>query len=59
MLGELKIEPISVEGNCICFIDTGLNEEKVRTQFYPFESKADRKKSYSLHFIAINFPKIS
>ena len=33
MLGELKIEPISVEGNCICFIDTGLNEEKVRAQF--------------------------
>ena len=31
--GELKIEPISVEGNCICFIGTGLNEEKVRTQF--------------------------
>ena len=31
--GELKIEPISVEGNCICFIDTGLNEEKARTQF--------------------------
>ena len=33
MLGKLKIEPISVEGNCICFIDTGLNEEKVRAQF--------------------------
>ena len=33
MLGELKIEPISVEGSCICFIDTGLNEEKVRAQF--------------------------
>ena len=33
MLGELKIEPISVEGSCIYFIDTGLNEEKVRAQF--------------------------
>ena len=33
MLGELKIEPISVEDSCICFIDTGLNEEKVRAQF--------------------------
>ena len=33
VLGELKIEPISVEGNCICFIDTGLNKEKVRAQF--------------------------
>ena len=33
MLGELKIEPTSVEGNCICFTDTGLNEEKVRAQF--------------------------
>ena len=33
VLGELKIEPISVDGNCICFIDTGLNEEKVRAQF--------------------------
>jgi len=33
VLGELKIEPISVEGSCICFIDTDLNEEKVLTQF--------------------------
>ena len=33
MLAELKIELISVEGSCICFIDTGLNEEKVLTQF--------------------------
>ena len=33
VLGELKIEPISVEGSCIYFIDTGLNEEKVRAQF--------------------------
>lgn len=31
--GELKVEPVSVEGHCICFIGTGLTEEKVRAQF--------------------------
>jgi len=34
--GELKVEPVSVEGHCICFIGTGLTEEKVRAQFLSY-----------------------
>ena len=31
---ELMIHPIPAEGNCICFIGTGLTEEKVHKQFF-------------------------
>ena len=30
---RIENRAISVEGSCICFIDTDLNEEKVLTQF--------------------------